>query len=70
MIRAQQRGIPPAALQVLIDFGSERRRGGASELFMDKEARALARRALGECLYRRIAGKSMPMSSSPTMAAS
>jgi len=55
--RAQQRSIPQVAIDALLEFGSERRRGGASVLFMDKASRALARQALGERAYLSIADK-------------
>ena len=54
-VRMQQRGIPPAALEALLEFGREAHdhRGGLIVRF-DKRSRRRAARALGDARYRRI----------------
>lgn len=53
--RMQQRGIPSAALEVLLDYGREAHdhRGGRIVRF-DKRSRRRAARELGAPLYRRV----------------
>ena len=55
--RVQQRSIPQVAIEALLEFGHERRRGGASVLFMDRAARQRAADALGRRAYARLAPK-------------
>ncbi len=51
--RLRQRGIPPAALDVLEDFGHVHHdHHGAEILYMDHRARRAARRALGDDAWR------------------
>lgn len=54
-VRMQQRGIPPAALDLLLDFGRETHdHRGCLIVRFDKRSRRLARRALGPERYRRL----------------
>lgn len=57
LARARQRSIPQTAIELIMDFGRERRRGGASVLFMDRAARQRAADALGRRAYARLAPK-------------
>jgi hypothetical protein len=54
-VRMQQRGIPVAALEVLLDYGHEAHdhRGGRIVRF-DKRSRRRAARELGARIYRRV----------------
>jgi len=45
--RIQQRGIPPMVIDLLMQFGSASRCGGAERLMFDKAARKRLRRHLG-----------------------
>ena len=54
-VRMQQRGIPPAALEVLLDYGREAHdHRGCRIVRFDKRSRRRAARALGESLFRRV----------------
>lgn len=57
LARSRQRRIPAEAIQVLLDFGLERRRGGANVIFLDRAARQMAQKKLGECDFARIERK-------------
>ena len=43
--RCQQRGIPPAVVDLIVDFGAEVRSHGASKYYLDRKARNPARLA-------------------------
>jgi hypothetical protein len=54
-VRMQQRGIPPVALEVLLDYGREAHdHRGCRIVRFDKRSRKRAARALGESLFRRV----------------
>ncbi len=55
-VRMQQRGIPSAALEVLLDFGNEAydHRNGCRIVCFDKRSRKRAARELGARLYRSV----------------
>ena len=51
--RLQQRGIPPAALEVLLEFGREwHDHRGCRIVRFDKRSRRLAAKALGDARFR------------------
>lgn len=54
-IRMQQRGIPNAALEALLDFGSEKHdHHGARIVRFDKRSRRRALREMGRVAFRRV----------------
>lgn len=55
--RQQQRGIPTEVLEVLLEFGEVRYRGGAEVVFMTRRGRAEARSRLGGKTYSRVADR-------------
>lgn len=52
--RARQRGVRSEVVDAILDFGSCRRVAGADSYFMDKNARLLAKSALGAKAYARL----------------
>lgn len=57
VIRCRQRGIPDEVVDVLLDYGCERRRHGATVHFMDRKARRRARADLGDDGFARLADR-------------
>lgn len=53
-IRSQQRGIPVAAIETLLDYGKLRSAKGALSYAMDKRSRRKALAELGKAEYRAI----------------
>jgi hypothetical protein len=53
-IRMQQRALPPAALDLLWEYGTSMRSRGADSLFFDKAARRRARAGLDADELRRV----------------
>jgi hypothetical protein len=54
-VRMQQRGIPPVALDVLLDYGREAHdHRGCRIVRFDKRSRKRAERELGDRLYRSV----------------
>ena len=54
-VRMQQRGIPPAALEALLEYGAEAHdHHGCRIVRFDKRSRRRAARALGAPVYRRL----------------
>ncbi|HUP96669.1 MAG TPA: hypothetical protein VM073_01945 [Usitatibacter sp.] len=54
-VRMQQRGIPPVALEVLLDYGREAHDHRGCRIFrFDKRSRMRVARALGESAFRRV----------------
>jgi hypothetical protein len=56
-IRCQQRGIRPDVVQALLAYGRRVHRRGAEVCFMDRRARSIARTALGDQGYARVADR-------------
>lgn len=52
--RAQQRGIPPFIVDVVVDNGHCKRRHGADVYFLDKQGRKKVKKILGTQIYRRL----------------
>ncbi len=50
--RCQQRGIVPAIVDLIVDFGAEVRSHGASKYYLDRKARTDLRRAVGSQALR------------------
>ena len=55
--RAQQRGIQRDVAETLLTYGTARVRHDAEVVFMDKAARAAARKAMGEKAYAKLADR-------------
>ena len=55
--RSQQRGIGTEVIDAVAAYGTVVGHRGAKKYFMDKKARARARRGLGPAQYRRIADR-------------
>lgn len=55
--RCQQRGIPPAIVDLIVDFGAEVRSHGASKYYLDRKARSDLRRAVGPRVLRQVEHK-------------
>ncbi len=55
--RCQQRGIPPAIVDLIVDFGAEVRSHGASKYYLDRKARSDLRRAVGPRALRQVEHK-------------
>lgn len=55
--RCQQRGIPSEVVDLLLAYGEERHRHGATVRFMDREARRRARQELGAARFARLADR-------------
>lgn len=56
-VRCQQRGIRPAVVATLLEYGRRERRRGAEICFMDRSARQRAHRELGHDAYTRLVGR-------------
>ena len=52
--RAQQRGIPYAAMDAILAYGRRRRHNGADVYFLDKKSRGRLVRELGDKVYSRL----------------
>ena len=55
--RCRQRGIGQDVVEVLMEYGESGRHKGADVMFMDRQSRLRARRALGQRVYARIADR-------------
>jgi hypothetical protein len=55
--RCQQRGIPPAVVDLIVDFGAEVRSHGASKYYLDRKARTDLRRAVEPQALRQVERK-------------
>ena len=53
--RMQQRAIPEAAIEMLLDYGTTKRAKGADRFFFDRAARQRLQRDLSEQAVRKIA---------------
>lgn len=52
--RAQQRGVPPLVIDLVVRFGKVARRNGADVFYLDKRSRKSIRREVGGIAYRRL----------------
>lgn len=52
--RAQQRGIPPFIVDIVIENGHSARRRGADVYFLDQRDRKALRKKMGKLVYRRL----------------
>jgi hypothetical protein len=55
--RCQQRGIPPAIVDLIVDFGAEVRSHGASKYYLDRNPWSDLRRAVGPRALRQVEHK-------------
>ncbi len=55
--RCQQRGIPSAVVDLIVDFGAEVRTHGASKYYLDRRARSDLRRVVGPQALRQVEHK-------------
>ncbi len=55
--RCQQRGIPPVVVDLIVDFGAEVRTHGASKYYLDRKARSVLRRVVGQQALRLVEHK-------------
>ena len=53
-VRSQQRGIPPLIIDLVVDYGTEIQRRGASVYFLDKLTRRNLKKEIGSIAYKRL----------------